>query len=362
MFTHVSSTVRQLRSYFDGLLRQDETTGVRFVRDDELGDRASCCTTGEVACFYLLDEALHGGDGKDIALSLVEDVRNRQLESGAFGQPYNVRKGDPGTVDIAEIGAVANSLYHVHRLTGSAAAKASLMASADYLLTQIAVENPGAVYKNPNAKEHDVLNGDVYAAHTWGRAYELTGDDKYREPALAVMRHVNGRFGVNDAGWWPYIEHWDGTVGMGNSVAYQGTIVGFAHTLLPLLPDDLRADWGRTAAAAVATMLKELPGGPNDDNEAPYWCRDWRNAWEIYLAFSRFPAETEAGRAVEECLTRVNGELSERSICRFKPASMQQDPERSPVTTTFRKAATFAGILSYMVLDNKDRANIGMRK
>lgn len=332
--------------------------------DDELGDRASCCTTGEVACFYALDHKLHGGDGLRIAAGLAEDVRRRQLPTGAFGQPYYVKPGEPGTVDIAEIGAVAGSLYHVHLATGSAAARESLLASARYLLTQVAAEQPGAVYKNPNAAGHDVLNGDVYAAHTWARAYALEPDERFRAKAIDAIAHIANRFGKHEAGWWPYIEHWDGSVMMGNSVGYQGTIIGFAHAVKPLLPAELRERWERVEEEAAATMLREMKIGLNETNEAPWWCRDWSNAWEIYLAFARVADRiAEAAAASRGCWDGVERDLAAVGARRFKPASAQQpDPERSPVTTTFRKAATFAGIYAYVALEQPETAGIAHRE
>lgn len=353
MKEQISSIVSRLKPYFEQLLNEDSATGDLYVQDDELGDRASCCTQGQVACFFLLDDYLTGrNSGKDIAARLAADLRRRQLPNGAFGQPYYVKKGEAGTVDIAEIGAVANSLYHIARLTGSDDVRQSLDQSAAYLLTQIAAENPGAVYKNPNAMGHDVLNGDMYAAHTWGRAYELTGDSQYLAHIEAVFTHLADRFGRHQAGWWPYIERWDHAIGMGNSVSYQGTIVGFAHTALPLLPTELQQRWQRVAEDAVSMMVEQMKSEPNDHNEAPWWCRDWSNAWEIYLAYSRFPAHPEARQYLVGRLQEVDTDLERQGVTLFQPKVVSDDPERTPVTTTFRKVATFAGIISYMLLDS----------
>lgn len=343
-----------LRPYFDERLREDTRTGGLYLFDDELGDRASCCTQSEAACFYVLDEVLHGGDGIEISRKLAEDVRRRQLSNGAFEQPYYVKKGETGTVDIAEIGAAANSLYHITRLAKSGAAQDSLVRSADYLLTQIAMENPGAVYKNPNAKEHDVLNGDMYAAHTWARAYQLTAETKYLKHIAAVFTHLADRFGRHQPGWWPYIEHWDHRVGMGNSVSYQGTIVAFAHTAAHLLPKPLQERWSHLVEEAITTMAEAMKQEPNDDTEAPWWCRDWDNAWEIYLAFSRYPDHSDARAYLQRRLTDLDTQLLREGEACFKPKVVTDDPERTPVTTTFRKAATFAGIFSYMQLDRME--------
>ncbi|GAB2694501.1 hypothetical protein ACFQWB_11920 [Paenibacillus thermoaerophilus] len=346
----VSSLVRTLKPYFAERLER-QADGSLGIRDDELGALASCCTTGQVAAFFVLDYRLHGGDGLEAASGLAANVLRRQRPDGAFGQPYYVKRGDPETVDIAEIGAVANSLYLLHRHAGSEDAKESLIRSAEYLLTEVAAENPGAVYKNPNARHHDVLNGDMYAAHTFARAYELNGDSRFLEQTVRVFRHLIERFGKHEPDWWPYIENWDGSVAMGNSVAYQGIIVAFAHTALPLLPQELRSRWQETAEAAVRRMLASMKEGPHDGNEAPWWCRDWSNVWEIDLAFARYAHIAEAREYAEGRLKALNERLSAEGWSVFTPKGLQHDPERAPVSTTFRKAATFAGILSSMSLD-----------
>lgn len=345
----IAGIIDQIAPLFDRLLRRDEQNGSWTIYDDELGAEASCCTTSAAASLYALHAQLndHPG-GLTIAAGLAEDVRRRQLHSGAFGQPYYVLHGETGTVDIAEIGASANNLYLVYQTTGSALAKDSLIASAQYLLTQVAEENPGAVYKNPNAKMHDVLNGDIYAAHTFGRAYELTGDSLYLAKAEEIVLHVMNRFSWHSEGWWPYTELWDGSIGMGNSVAYQATIVAFAHPVAPLLSPAVRSQWEQVSLAAVKTIVDALQQGPNDDNEVPWWCRDWNNSSEIMLALAHYPQLPEAKRYVAERLDAIESGLAEHGIDFFKPKVQHDDPNRSPVTTTFRKAATLAAILGHL--------------
>ncbi|MFC3769654.1 hypothetical protein [Paenibacillus sp. GCM10012303] len=348
----VASIAANLKVYLDSLLRRDDS-GRLYVLDDELGDRASCCTTAEAACLYVLNSRLNGGTETDsaIAAELIDDVLRRQLPSGAFGQPYYVKRGETSTVDIAEIGAAANSLYHVYKATGNESAKASLIRSAEYLLTQVAEENPGAVYKNPNARMHDVLNGDIYAAHTLGRAYELTQNPVYLTQIERIVAHVADRFGRHSPGWWPYTEKWDGSVGMGNSVAYQATIIAFAHPLLPLLSAPLQAAWKRIEEEAAAIVLQALQDGPNDYNEAPWWCRDWPNVPEILLSLARVPHLEEARAYTEGRLKEMEDGVTEHGIAYFRPKVKNDDPERTPVTTTFRKAATIGGILCAIGLD-----------
>lgn len=352
----VSLLVQQLKPHFTWLLEQ-QADGSLGIRDDELGALASCCTTGQVAAFFVLDHRLHGGDGLAVASGLAANVLRRQRPDGAFGQPYYVKHGEPETVDIAEIGAVANSLYLLYRHAGSAEAKESLIRSADYLLTEVAAEQPGAVYKNPNARQHDVLNGDMYAAHTFARAYELNGDGRLLEQTVLTFRHLIDRFGKHEPDWWPYIENWDGNVVMGNSVSYQGIIVAFAATALPLLPPELRQRWSEIAEAAVQRMLSSMKEGPHDGNEAPWWCRDWSNVWEIDLAFTRFAHIPEAREYAAGRLNALNERLEREGWSVFTPQGLQHDPDRAPVSTTFRKAATFAGTLASMALDDT-----GLRK
>jgi len=346
----IDSLVRRLRSYFDGLL-EEKAGGAIGLGDDELGAPASCCTTAEAAAFYVLDHRLHGGGGLRIAAGLAQDVLMRQTDSGAFGQPYYKKHGDPEIPDIAEIGAAANALYHVHREAGSIEARSALLKSAAYLELQTARENPGAVYKNPNAQSHDVLNGDMYAAHTMARAYELNGSEQYRQRTEHIFRHLIRRFGRQTPGWWPYTEHWDGTLGMGISVSYQAIIIGFASTAVKILPAELAAGWNQVAYAAAGTMLESMAEGAHDGNEAPWWCRDWSSVWEIDYALSRFPEWLEATAYVSDRLKELDSRLGIEGISVFRPKGILPDPERAPVTTTFRKAATFAGILAYMVLD-----------
>lgn len=345
----IARLISQLAAEMKPLLRHDPAAGTWTIHDDELGEEASCCTTIAAAALFALDARLGGRpDQLEIASGLAEDVRRRQLPSGAFSQPFYVRKGEANTIDIAEIGASANSLYLVHQATGSQAAKISLVASADYLLTQVAAENPAAIYKNPNAKNHDVLNGDMYAAHTFGRAYELTGNRVYLDKASEIVAHLIRRFGVHSVGWWPYTENWDGSVGMGNSVSYQATIVTFAHPLKPLLPPALRKEWEPVSLAATERILTALADGPNDDNEAPWWCRDWDNVPEILLTLSHYPALPEAKRYVTERLDAVEAGLGAKGLQLFEPKVRHNEPDRTPVTTTFRKAATMAAVLGHL--------------
>ncbi|BFH66864.1 MAG: hypothetical protein E6230_02780 [Paenibacillus dendritiformis] len=339
-----------LKLYFDGLLRREENSGALYILDDELGDRASCCTTAAVASFYAQDWLLRGGDGADIARELAKDVRRRQLPGGGYSQPYYVKQGEEPPIDIAEVGAAADSLYYVYRTTGSPEAKQSLVRSAEYLLTQVAKQNPGVVLKRPG-EDFDVLNGDMYAAHTFGRAYELTGEAVFLQKVEDVFVHLMNRFGRHAAGWWPYIERWDGSVVMGNSVLYQATIVGLGATVAPLLPAERRAAWSRVSEEAVDTMIEAIRQPPSEETEAPWWTRDWTLGWELYMALWRCGTRPEIRELGRKRFAEVADDVSARGMALFRPNIRHEEPDRTPVTTTFRKAAGFAGTMAALAFE-----------
>ncbi|QQE80557.1 hypothetical protein [Alicyclobacillus sp. SO9] len=341
--------VGPVRTYFDSMLRGMGTDDTHLF-DEELGQRASCCTTGQAACLYTLDAILTGGDGKEIAVDLMKDVERRQLPSGGFSQPYYRKAGEKEVVDIAEIGAVANSLYHVWRHTGSDIPAIILKRSADYLITQKVPLHSGAVYKNPNAVD-DVLNGDIYAAHTWARAFQVTRDSSYAEEAKKTLHHVGNAFSRHESGWWPYTETWAGEIAMGNSVSYQATIIAFAHTCLEVMPAEVTTRWMHIINEATGTIARCLSEPPSEFVEVPWWSRDWKNTWEIYLALWRSRTSKGPSDIVNQRMREVVQDLEHDGVLCFSPKILSEDRTRTPVSTTFRKTATFAGILSYMALD-----------
>ncbi|MBP1975956.1 hypothetical protein [Cohnella thailandensis] len=338
-----------VKPYFDSRLRRSDETGDRSILDDELGSRASCCTTAAAAAFYVWEGRRNRSEASlDIARALAEDVRRRQLPSGGFGQPFYVRKGEPDVVDIAEVGASADSLFHLYSCAGSEAAREALIRSADYLLTQVSPRNPAVILKRPD-DDFDVLNGDMYAAHAFGRAYAASGRTVYLEKVRQIVAHLADRFGRNEAGWWPYIENWDGSVFMGNSVAYQATILELAHGLLPLLEEPLRERWNEVSKEAMATMLDAMKEPPSDATEAPWWARDWSKSGEIDKAFW-VSGDPEVQRMAMNRLNETVRLLEERGIAAFAPVIENDVPDRTPVTTTYRKVAGFAGTIANMAL------------
>ncbi|MFK0039344.1 hypothetical protein ACIQTW_05840 [Paenarthrobacter sp. NPDC090517] len=281
---------------------------------------------------------------------LTDNVRQRQNPNGSFSSSYNQPVESPDLQDIAEIGASANALFYLYQITNSEAARDTLLAAAEYVLTQVATENPGAIYKSSMAKHVDILNGDVYAALTLSRAFELTGDERFLRQTRLVVNHVQSRFGAWSEGWWPYAETWDGKVAVGASLAYQATIIAFGMPIGRTLEPGDRSEWSATLSTALKTVARILPQGPSDESEAPSWSRDWANVWEIPLAFAQFPYSPYAQDYVRNRLLAVERGVELAGVESLRPKPLQNNG-RTPVTSLYRKAATFAGFLSDILLN-----------
>ncbi|QSZ52993.1 hypothetical protein RI444_16980 [Paenarthrobacter sp. AT5] len=342
--------VGPLVGYFHSLRDPNNEPNSYTIIDPDTALPATCCTQVQVAALFALDHLLNDNDSDRVAQLLTEDASLRQNPNGSFSSSYNQPLDAPDLQDIAEIGASANALYYVHQITNNLAAKKALVASAEYILTQVSLENPGAIYKSSQARHVDVLNGDVYAALTLSRAYELTGDDRFLDQTRLVINHVQSRFGAWKEGWWPYAESWDGQVAVGASLAYQATIIAFGMPICRTLEPGLRTEWSKVLSTALKTVAGRLAHGPSDDSEAPSWSRDWANVWEIPLAFAQFPYSPYSQNYVRQRLLAVEHGIEVTGIETLRPKALQNDG-RTPVTSLYRKAATFAGFLSDILLN-----------
>ncbi|MGO4436063.1 hypothetical protein AB4Y88_23135, partial [Paenarthrobacter sp. RAF9] len=159
-----------LVDYFDSLRASTDASNTYMIIDPDTGLPATCCTQIQVAALFALDHLLNDNGNDRVAELLTDNVRRRQNPNGSFSSSYNQPVDSPDLQDIAEIGASANALFYIHQITNSAAAKDSLLAAAEYVLTQVSVENPGAIYKSSQARHVDILNGDIYAALTLSRS------------------------------------------------------------------------------------------------------------------------------------------------------------------------------------------------
>ncbi|MEI2278557.1 hypothetical protein OHC50_13905 [Paenarthrobacter ilicis] len=336
--------VGPLVSYFESLQVQLGDSSAIMILDPDTQLPATCCTQIQVAALYALDHLLNDNGNDVVATALTESVRERQNHNGSFSSSYNQPVDAPDLQDIAEVGASANALYYLCRGNRSQTAKDILVATADFVLTQVSLENPGAIYKSSQARHVDILNGDVYAALTLSRAFELTGDPRYIHQIENIVEHVQTRFGVWHEGWWPYAETWEGAVAVGPSLAYQATIIAFGMPIVRALDPNLRTEWAALLAKALKTVAHELPFGPTDESEAPSWSRDWANVWEIPLAFAQFPYSPYAQEHVRRRLLDVEEGFKRVGIETLRPHPMQHSG-RTPVTSLYRKAATFSGFL-----------------
>ncbi|MFB9714876.1 hypothetical protein ACFFPI_12160 [Arthrobacter methylotrophus] len=347
-----------LLPYFESILPRTNASQTFTIVDPETHLPATCCTQSQVAAFLALDRSINGGQGAATATLLAEDVRRRQNSDGSFSSNYNQAIGSQGLRDIAEIGASATALFNLSLSLDLECAKESLNAAAEYLLTQVAVENKGAIYKNAQARHVDILNGDIYAANTLSRAYQLTGTEEFLKQVIEIVDHVERRFGAWRPGWWPYSEDWDGMPTTGASVAYQATIVGFGMPICEVLPPFRAREWRSLLARALDTVCFQLPIGPNDDSEAPTWSRDWSNVWEIPLAFSRMSHTVTGQKFLRTRFEQLDANIASSGINAFRPR-LAVNPGRTAVTTLFRKTATFAGILAdiYFTALNSDEVH-----
>ncbi|MBP2216329.1 hypothetical protein [Arthrobacter sp. CAN_C5] len=342
------SALWRMKPFFDELLVQSKTENGLAIFDPELGALASCCSQSQIAHFYALHGTVSGLNNKKIADALATDIRSRQNINGSFGGPYNVPIGEEPIEDIAEIGAAADALYRVYDASGSPDAKHVLLSAAEYVLTRISAENPGAVYKNASTTQFDVLNGNAYAAIVLARAYQVTSDEKYRIQVVLILEHLIYRFGAHEAGWWAYREDWNGSLELGFSVAYQATIVGWGSFVSEILDPDLHDRWVEVLGEAAELIAREVLSGQTDLNESPTWSRDWGNVWEIYLALWRFRAKPSALAIFDRQWKTFESNISTKGMAFFQSNSPNRE-NRSITNSQLRKAANFAGISSSII-------------
>lgn len=329
------------------------------ILDSELGvnQMASACTTLEAAL------ALHVGERffkikPDLADNVVRELAKRALgrqhEDGALGQPFYVIRGQEETKDIAEVGACADALYYLYHFAGVKEAKDILLGTAKFLLSMKHPSVPGVYYKRPDAKEHDVLNGDAYAGASLMRTYQVAKDKVYHDLAKEVAIHLIERFGAHSDRWWPYSEFFDKTVNVGNSLSYQATIVAFGRDIVSGLKDeDLKREFSQTLDQAMEKILDCIEQDlPLKEVEPVWWASTWNLCPEVLLALVKERHLERARKYALIQLKQIVDGVQKSGVDYFKPPKKEEaDPNRTPVTTTFRKLSTMAGILSYAYMD-----------
>ncbi len=337
-----------------------ETDDGYDIKDEELGSMASACTTLEAALSLLVSQRLFKADekNKEYARALVKSALKRQHSDGALGQPFYILPQQEETKDIAEIGACADALYYLYLYADAKEAKDILLGTARFLDKMKHPEVKGVYYKRPNAKEHDVLNGDAYAGASLMRTYQVTKDKKYHDLAKEVAIHLINRFSVHSENWWPYAEFFDGSVNVGNSLSYQATIVAFGHDILSGLEDkELAKEFQEVLDQAMIKILDCIEQDlPLKEVEPVWWASSWNLCPEVLLALVKQRHMPRAREYALVQLEEITQGVREKGISCFTPPKKEEaDPQRTPVTTTFRKASTMAGILSYALMDIEER-------
>ncbi|MDD2430209.1 MAG: hypothetical protein PHD88_08180 [Firmicutes bacterium] len=347
--------------YFQSQLIESSET--KFdIKDEMLGAMASSCTTLEAALSIYAGSLFNDNSRKDtldIVESLVKSAHLRQHEDGALGQPFYIIPGEKETKDIAEIGASADALYYLYKSGKIDAAKDVLIGTASFLDKMKHPEVKGVYYKRPDAIEHDVLNGDAYAGASLMRTYQVTGDKKYHDLAADVAAHLIKRFGVHTKDWWPYSEFFDGSVNVGNSLGYQATIIAFGHDILSGIEDEaLKKEFSNVLDLAMLKIIDCIEEDLSFKQVEPvWWGSPWNRSAEVLLALIKQRHQEKARKYATVQLTEITENvLGQEGISYFIPPKKDEaDPNRTPVSTTFRKVATMAGIISYAYLDLLER-------
>jgi hypothetical protein len=332
------------------------------IKDEMLGSMASSCTTLEAALSLFTGTLFADGSHDNtlsIAQGLVESAGLRQHADGALGQPFYILPGSGETKDIAEIGAAADALYFLYRYGKAAAAKDILLKAAGFLEKMSHPEVKGVYYKRPDATHHDVLNGDAYAGAALMRAYQITGEKKYHDWASEVAAHLIRRFGAHQEGWWPYAEYFDGRVDVGNSLGYQATVIAFGHDILDGMEDQgLKSEFAGVLDQAMLKVIECIEADLSlREVESVWWASPWSKSAEVFLALVKQRHQEKARKYAAVQLNEISQNvLGQEGISYFIPPKRDEaDPNRTPVTTTFRKVATMAGIISYAYMDLWER-------
>lgn len=332
------------------------------IKDEMLGSMASSCTTLEAALSLFTGTLFADGSHDNtlsIAQGLVESAGLRQHADGALGQPFYILPGGGETKDIAEIGAAADALYFLYRYGKAAAAKDILLKAAGFLEKMSHPEVKGVYYKRPDATHHDILNGDAYAGAALMRAYQITGEKKYHDWASEVAAHLIRRFGAHQEGWWPYAEYFDGRVDVGNSLGYQATVIAFGHDILDGMEDQgLKSEFAGVLDQAMLKVIECIEADLSlREVESVWWASPWNKSAEVFLALVKQRHQEKARKYAAVQLNEISQNvLGQEGISYFIPPKRDEaDPNRTPVTTTFRKVATMAGIISYAYMDLWER-------
>lgn len=323
------------------LVRMDLRTGLFNFVEADFGTKAGF-TTQLMGASYLWFRAANGVQ-KSVAKELAMSATLLQHPSGGAIQPYNASAKDEPLIDIVEFAAVAGNLAYLARETGDISLYDCLVSGSNYLLGERIEDTPGAILKNRNTVAHDVINASAYAANAWAHTFDLTQDQIYLDAMIESVKHVISRWSASEAGWWNYAETWDKRVLLGRSVSYQASILALIGEVQQFLPDNISKTWDAIRDSADSALVAALSEIEHGDFEAPTWSRDWANVFEIDWFLNRFSSMDTGNCLAKIRLQELSQDLELGIRCWTVRHPAVDTPQRTPVSTEFRKIANLSG-------------------
>ncbi|MGA4777951.1 heparinase II/III domain-containing protein [Cellulosimicrobium sp. AB352] len=318
----------------DAWLLRTAASGMDAAYDEELDGPASACSLAQLLGYVVSTPSLPADVKSVLQPRLASALGDAVGTDGHFALPYNRAPQEVEWWDLAEVGAAAPALLLAAR-SGIEVARGALLRGADFVRAKERGDVPGSFMKNADALEQDILNADAYAALALACAAEVSPTSDRREPIEAAVERLIQQFGIASAGWWPYSVGLGSTSdAVGTSLAYQATIVGCGLLLLPHVDDTRRDRLAGVLLAASEQVATAFSADFDERLETPSWSRDWVRIPEIAWALPRRHPESGIDAALDhlEGIDPVGdpGETSKR-------------PDRTPVTTTYRRFANLAG-------------------
>lgn len=318
----------------DAWLLRTAASGMDVAYDEELDGPASACSLAQLLGYVVSTPSLPADVKSVLQPRLASALGDAVSTDGHFALPYNRAPQEVEWWDLAEVGAAAPALLLAAR-SGIEVARGALLRGADFVRAKERGDVPGSFMKNADALEQDILNADAYAALALACAAEVSPTSDRREPIEAAVERLIQQFGIVSAGWWPYSVGLGSTSdAVGTSLAYQATIVGCGLLLLPHVDDTRRDRLAGVLLAASEQVATAFSADFDERLETPSWSRDWVRIPEIAWALPRRHPESGIDAALDhlEGIDPVGdpGETSKR-------------PDRTPVTTTYRRFANLAG-------------------
>lgn len=323
-------------------------TGPRLV-DHELRDVASDCSLVQAAGFLVFwGKIRKNWYHYELGLSLFSNLDSDTLFQGK----YNVAANGEGTFDLAEVGACFATFFDTQRSLPATLVSSVVEKVENQVLDLFADTDKAFFYKNKNALDLIIPNGDVYAAMSLGLCDRIMGTSHHSALIELVVERLISTFNTDIRLGWPYSYHKDGSVHIGFSLAYQATIVAWGYLIIDCLSDGVAQRWSRVLRSAHKKVLLGHTGGTPEMNEATSWTRNWDNIWEIELSLSRFTGGSTP-RSVAARLEQIASEFMDRGLMVFDDDRTSQ-PGRTVIGSRFRKTANFCAVFQSMITNSSN--------